>query len=190
VKKGLEYLLQSHRIHAAAGIFDDELNKISRSSTMVSGGGGVDGNACRGDCEQTAARHHRVAGVGAEIGDDLLDHGRIGFNPHRLRGATKFEVHAFVQQAAQEDQEMVNHLIEIDDFDLNYLAAAECQELLREAGCAMRHIFQFCERGLDSRRPVWAGRNEADLDKHRGENVIEIVCDATASCPTASIFRA
>ena len=131
-------------------------------------------DVARGD-GQDPAPGHGVAGVQRQVEDDLLDLAAVRPDPRARRLRPGLDPDRRTDQPLQDLLHLEDHLVQIEDPELEHLPAAEGQQLLRERGGAARRgahladaraprvlVAQSCQQGL--------GVAEDD-----GEQVVEVV---------------
>ena len=77
---------------------------------------------------------NRVAGVGGEVGQDLVDLIRIDPDPPRIDAGRPRQLDVFADQAAQHVERRPDSVVQVDYPRRHQLAAGEAEELARDSG--------------------------------------------------------
>ena len=132
---------------------------------------------------QPSAGRHRVAGVDHQVHQHLVDQSRVGVNGQRPRRQQQLQVDVFAEHAPHHFREARHQLVQIDVLRLHDLAAAERQQLARQAGGAVRRIDDVARRHLPRRGIVLALQQREREPLDDGEDVVEVVRDAAGELP-------
>jgi hypothetical protein len=90
-----------------------------------------------GGDRQFAAFGHGVAGVDGQVHDDLFEHAGVGFDARQIRQATEFQRDVLAEQARKHVRHIAKDRVQLDEFRLEHLFAAEQQQLADERGGAL-----------------------------------------------------
>src|ERR1700733_4385693 len=124
---------------------------------------------------QKAAARHGIARVNSEIHDDLIDLTAVGLHSAEIRSADDRQFNIFADETAEHFFNVRDDCVEIDDFWLEYLLAAEGEELLRKRCGAVTGFQNFVDRfakRLVTGRILLESFGIADDD---AEEIIEVV---------------
>ncbi len=127
---------------------------------------------------EPAARGHGVAGVEAQVHDDLVDLGAVGQHVRQLERGHEVDFDAFGQQPPQQLNECVDAGVEVERFELERLFAGQGEQLPGDAGGAVGGFGRVVEVRLLGRRQR-ARRQQVQVRGDDGEQVVEVVRHAT-----------
>ena len=141
VKNGSKARALRPFVHALAGIRDRDDDVAARPDrrSLRRQHRADDLGGARLDRQHAAARH-RVAGVDREVHHDLLDLAGVGLDPSGIRGERDLEEHVLADQAPQQPFDPGQHLVRIEDLDLQHLLAADGEELPRQRRRALAGV--------------------------------------------------
>ena len=129
---------------------------------------------------QLAAVAHRIPRVDDEIDDDLLEHVRIGHDRRQLGGDVEAEDDVRSKQTAQHFSDLSQGFLDVHDFLLHDLLAAEGQHLLDQRGDALHPVIDMRD-GFD-RILVQIGivHQQGGMALDYGENIVKFVGQAAS----------
>ena len=134
-KEGFEDLLPHLLADARAGIGDGEFYVFPRRDVGAGGdGSGPEGDIFGGDGKR-AAVGHGIAGVDAEVHEDLHDLIRIGLDRPATASRTA-DFNVFADQPLEHSRRFADHGVQVKPDGADDLLAAEGQHLAGEAGGA------------------------------------------------------
>ena len=177
----LEDALEDTVVDAGAAVGDREAYVVARLGPLDVANPGRAGRLDEGgrdlDHEAAAARH-RVARVGAQVDEDLIDAAAVGPDEAGLGRAVEGDRHVLANYGAQQRQHPQHHVAQIDRLHLDALVARERQELARELGGALGGGADVVE--VAARRIAGLGRGEREIEPrhHDQQEVVEVVRDA------------
>lgn len=181
-EEGFEDFILDFFGDAATGIADGEMKMETGAAGFgVSGLLDVSSAEAKGEC--AALRHHGIAGVDAEIHDDLFDHVFVGVDGGEVIFFTELDADLFAKEGMEEVDEAEDDGAERKGFELGDLAAAVGEELAGEGGGALSGGNDFV--GLLAMLRVERGVvfKHLGIALDDGEEVIEIVGDAAGQLP-------
>src|SRR5215467_107910 len=124
-----------------------------------------------------SAMLHGVPCIHDKIEDDLLDLCTIGANGAQVRGKDGTHFNVFTDDAAQHLFKIVNQGVEIEDFGLQNLAAAEGQKLARQGSGAVGSVINAFQATAKFLGGTTIQQQTAVATDDR-QQIAEVVCDA------------
>ncbi len=123
---------------------------------------------------QAAAARHGVAGVDGQVRDHLLELAAVGLDK-TARVCTRRQPHVGAEQPCEQVLQPANDRSDVEHLRLEYLAAAEGEQLVRQRRRALGGTCDL-ERVLAARViGVEAGDEKLGVAPDRGQQVVEIV---------------
>ncbi len=113
----------------------------------------------------------------------MFEHPRVRLDPRQGRRIVGLQNDVLAQEARQHVREVAQHRVQIENFRLHYLFAAEHQQLAgqgRRAAGGVTNLLQGSAKGLVAAAPRQQGIGIA-LDD--GQDVVEVVGDAGGQLP-------
>ena len=162
--------------HAASGIADRE-HHVAPSEDLLFVKRGVLQLHVPGLDRHDPAGGHRVSGVDDEIHHDLFELAAIGQHPRQIRRQRERDVNVVADQTAEHAGDVGDQLVHVERHGVQYLLAAEGEQLLGQPRGAAGGLHDLSEIGavLVAERPVRVD-HLAEADDHRQE-VVEVVGD-------------
>src|SRR5437899_5306690 len=131
------------------------------------------------DSELTAERHG-VAGVDCEIEEDLLELARIGFDAAEGIAEAQAEFDVFPNQAAKKLAHVRDEFVEIEDFGLKDLHAAESEHLAGKGSGAVGSFANLLRAAVEGILRLHAVKEQVAVAADHGEKIVEVVGDAAS----------
>ena len=177
-EEGFESVGDGVGVHAAAIVADGEAGICAGDAAGIFGAEGfvdADGLGADGD---GAAVGHGVARIDAEVGEDLVDLGRIHLDGDGDGGGEPFEVDVFADEAAEHVDGTGDGVVEVEDAGHDGLLASEGEELAGQFGGAFGGLLDFAH-AIGGIHAGFAGAcGEFDVAEDDLEHVVEVVGDA------------
>jgi hypothetical protein len=129
-----------------------------------------------------------VAGREGEVDDHLLDVDRVGEDARRGGSGAHLEVDVLAEQPPQHPAHLREHGAEVDRPRREELLAREGEELLAEQGGAVRGGEDLLEVASQRVGAVDPEQPQLGVARDRGEDVVEVVCDAAGQPPDGLQF--
>ena len=125
-------VIQRRLIHASASVADTQAHEMPGASLRVTLHVSVV-DFCRKRADnQSPASQHRVARVDRQVRDQLLHHAQVSQHRRQVRSIIALQRNLLSQEAVQHLCDVANDFIQIEDFRLHHLSAAEGQQLPRQ----------------------------------------------------------
>ena len=171
------------RAHPAAGVAHAQLHEAAGAGLAVGPRpGGVDLDQVDGQHDLSAVRHG-IAGVDAEIEDDLVDHSRIGLDRGQVGGRPELDGHRFPEQSPDHRQESGDVRLQVHRVQIGHLPPAEGQQLPRNRCRPTGFLLQLEQIRLHLRREPGLLAQEAQMHHESRQHVVEIVGHAAGQSP-------
>ena len=176
-KERFEKVAEDFGFDAATSIGDGETNEGTRAGfRIILGDFGRDISGAGFD-DQLSTTRHRIAGIDAEIDDDLLDGATVGMNLRQIGTAIGFEKDVFADEFPEHCAGALDDFAEIDAAELHDLLAAESEQLPDEIGSPLGGLADFAD-GFGVRAHFAELHEEhAGMAINNGQDIIEIVGD-------------
>src|ERR1700722_673004 len=179
-KKRFENTVKSASVHSCPGIGDREHGiasgpgmRLSRELLLVE-------HNFPGFNEELAALGHSIAGVDAQVHDDLFDLGRIGPNHGQIWGQIRFDFNIAAEDFFQEAESFGDVLIEIYVARLENLAAGEGEQLTGQGGRPNGLMPNFIEVAVEASVGVGFVHAEFGPTEDGPNHVVKVVSDPTS----------
>ena len=137
VKNGSKMWRLGVLVHADAGVAHRQHHVGPGVERRVALGERVVDLDVRGLDDQLAAVGHRVARVHHQIEHHLLELARIHLHAPQIARRDPHQLDVLADQPPQQDLHVDDHLVHVEDRELEHLLAAEGQQLPREPGGAL-----------------------------------------------------
>ena len=122
-------MIQRRLIHPCASVADTQTHEMPGASLRVALHVSVV-DFCRKRADnQPSAFQHRVAPVDCQVRDKLLHHTQVSQHRRQVRRVIALQRDLLSQEAVQHLCDIANNFVQVEDFRLHHLPAAEGQQL-------------------------------------------------------------
>ena len=125
-----------------------------------------------------AAFGHRVARVGREVHQDLLDLPRVGAHERQRGVGLDVQTDVGADQTREQAAQPADHLVEIERARLHHLLAAEGEELARQRRRAFGGPADLLDVGPAGVAALELVEQQVGVAEDRRQHVVEVVGDA------------
>jgi hypothetical protein len=183
----LKDAIASLRVHADAGVGNGKDGVRTGDDVRIEAAVGIVEDRHFGFNGEAAAIGHGIAGVEAEVHENLLDLGGVGFDGLKI-GGDEFHFDVLVDDLVEETGEAVEGGIEIDGAGLKGLTASEGKEFASERSGAIGLLANTGKALGDDRMRAALFIAEFGPAKDCPDDVIEVVSDAAGELTDALEF--
>jgi len=167
-------------VHAVTGVGNGEENVVSEFHGSMKVGVGVVDEEVLGFDGEPAAQRHGVTGVDGEIEENLLKLARVGFDAAERIAETQAEFDVFANQAAKEFAHVGDEFVEVEDFGLENLHAAEGEHLAGEGSGAVGSLANLLGTAIEGIFGLQAVEKQVAVAADDGEEIVKVVRDAAS----------
>ena len=127
---------------------------------------------------QPADAGDRVAGVGGEVGQELVHLIRIDADPPRVGAGRPHQLDIFADQAAQHAERRPDRVVQVEHSGGHQLATGEAEELAGDPGGPRRGRFDSFEIQAHGTGRVAGEQRQFDVPGDDAQHVVEVVGDS------------